>query len=128
MYAYKDGDDRQQGGNMQPSMFLNKFIGSPDIDDEDCEVPGDEIANRQLTPCDVGELGNQNHDVPLQDMYNRGLSLTKEQCPRVNLALEGNRPGVTGFIPSMEQAYQYPGTLPMGQKLMTSLPMMNQLR
>jgi len=126
MFAYKGGGDMQKGGQMQPSMFLNKFIGSPD--DEEFEATGSEVRNRQLTPCDVGELDNQNHDVPLQDMYNRGLSLTEAPCPRVNLALEGNRPGVTGFIPSMEQAHQYPGTLPMGQKLMTSLPMMNQLR
>ena len=40
---------------------------------------------------------------------------------RENLTFTGNRPGVTGFIPSMEEAYKYPGTLPMGQKLVTSL-------
>lgn len=116
MYAYKN-DDEQLEGRLQPSAFLNNFI-----------TPDDEIADRELTCCDVGDLDNEKHDVPLQDMYNRGLSLTAEGWPRVNLALEGTRPGMTGFIPSMEQAHQYPGTVPMGQKLMTNLPMRNQLR
>ena len=111
MYAYKN-DAEQLEGRQDPDNFLHNFITSDD-----------EMLKRMACCCDFGgePLSNQNHDVPLQDMYNRGLALTQETWPRVNLALEGNRPGVTGFIPSMEEAHRYPGTLPMGQKLVVNL-------
>jgi len=46
----------------------------------------------------------------LYDMYNRGLAACEEGMERKNLQLEGNRPGVTGYIPSMEEGMEnYPG-------------------
>jgi len=75
---------------------------------------GDEVNRRTLTACDFGEqLDNEENDVPLYDQYNRGLAATQADRPRQNLALEGNqcptspmpntRPGVTGYIPSVEE-------------------------
>ena len=110
MYAYKN-DAAQLEGRQDPDNFLQSFITSDD-----------EVLKRMACCCDFGApMGNQNHDVPLQDMYNRGLVLTQESWPRVNLALEGSRPGVTGFIPSMEEAHRYPGTVPMGKNILTNL-------
>ena len=110
MFAYKN-DNEQLEGRQDPDDFLQQFITSDD-----------EVMKRVACCCDFGApMDNQKHDVPLQDMYNRGLVLTQSEWPRINLALEGNRPGVTGFIPSVEEAHRYPGTVPMGQKLLTKL-------
>ena len=78
---------------------------------------GDEVNRRALTACDFGEqLDNEENDVPLYDQYNRGLALTQADRPRQNLALEGNqcptspmsntRPGLTGYIPSVEEGME----------------------
>jgi hypothetical protein len=110
MHVYKN-DAAQLERRQDPDDFLQKFITSDD-----------EVRNRMLSCCDFGaSLGNQENDVPLYDQYNRGLALCQEDKPRTNLSLEGTRSGLTGFIPSMEEAYKYPGTLPMGQKLLISL-------
>jgi hypothetical protein len=110
MYAYKK-DAEQLEGRQDPDDFLQKFITSDD-----------ELLKRMACCCDFGvPLATKNHDVALYDQYNRGLTLCQDDKPRENLALEGNRSGVTGFIPSVEEAYRYPGTLPMGQKLVTNL-------
>lgn len=56
---------------------------------------------------DFGQpLDNEKNDVPLYDQYNRGLAACEQGLERTNLALEGNqkRPGLTGYIPSMEDA------------------------
>jgi hypothetical protein len=66
----------------------------------------DEIMCRCLDEEDFGQpLANEENDVPLYDMYNRGLTLTEQGLERTNLALEGNqeRPGLTGYIPSAEE-------------------------
>jgi hypothetical protein len=88
----------------------------------------DELNRRELTMCDFGaELGNEENDVPLYDQYNRGLVATQQDRPRTNLALEGNecpvnvpmkanRPGVTGYIPSMEEAVEM-GAIPLPKGL-----------
>jgi hypothetical protein len=55
---------------------------------------------------DFGQpLANEENDVPLYDQYNRGLVACEQGLERTNLALEGNqeRPGLTGYIPSMEE-------------------------
>ena len=110
MHVYKN-DAAQLEGRQNPDDFLQKFITSDD-----------EVRNRMLSCCDFGvPLANQENDVPLYDQYNRGLALCQDDKPRTNLSLDGTRSGLTGFIPSMEEAYKYPGTLPMGQKLVTSL-------
>ena len=86
----------------------------------------DEINRRALTACDFGEqLDNEENDVPLYDQYNRGLALAQADRPRQNLALEGNqcptspmsstRPGLTGYIPSVEEGMEVGATpLPKG--------------
>jgi len=110
MHVYKN-DSEQLEGRQNPDDFLTKFITSDD-----------EVRHRMLSCCDFGApLGNQENDVPLYDHYNRGLALCQEDKPRTNLSLEGTRSGLTGFIPSMEEAHKYPGTVPMGRKLVTSL-------
>jgi hypothetical protein len=78
---------------MTPDAFLNQF------------VINDEVINRCLCESDFGQpLDNEKHDVPLQDMYNRGLVLTQQGRERTNLQIEGaERCGMTGYIPSMEQ-------------------------
>lgn len=94
-----------------PDAFLNQFITSDD-----------ELLKRMADCCDFGApLATAKADVPLYDQYNRGLTLCQDNNPRENLALEGKRPGVTGSIPSMEEAGQYPGTIPTGKKLMVNL-------
>jgi hypothetical protein len=85
----------------------------------------DEIKCRCLTEEDFGgPLDNEENDVPLYDMYNRGLALCEQGLERTNLQLEGNtRPGMTGYIPSMEEALkQYPGASPRPKELVLSLP------
>jgi hypothetical protein len=65
----------------------------------------DELKCRCLTEEDFGgPLDNEENDVPLYDMYNRGLTLCEQGLERNPLNLEGQRPGTTGLIPSMEQA------------------------
>ena len=94
-----------------PDNFLNKFITSDD-----------ELQKRMACCCDFGApMATAKADVPIYDQYNRGLTLCQDSNPRTNLALEANRPGVTGSIPSMEEAHRYPGTVPMGKKLLTTL-------
>lgn len=79
---------------MGPDAFLDNFI-----------VDNDEVKKRCLNITDFGqELGNENNDVPLQDLYNRGLVLTQQGNERQNLQLEGGqRCGLTGYIPSAEE-------------------------
>jgi hypothetical protein len=54
---------------------------------------------------DFGQpLANEENDVPLYDMYNRGLVACEQGMERNPLNIEGmERPGVTGYIPSMEE-------------------------
>lgn len=90
----------------------------------------DEIDCRCLSEEDFGgPLDNEENDVPLYDMYNRGLAACEQGMERTNLGLEGNpalegqRPGMTGYIPSMEEALeQYPGASPKPKALMIALP------
>jgi hypothetical protein len=65
----------------------------------------DEVKSRCLTEEDFGQpLANEENDVPLYDMYNRGLAACQEGNERQNLSLaEGQRPGLTGYIPSAEE-------------------------
>lgn len=79
---------------MSPDAFLDDFI-----------VSDDEVKNRCLSFGDFGApLDTENNDVPLQDMYNRGLALTQEGRERTNLQIDGGeRCGLTGIIPSMEE-------------------------
>jgi len=66
----------------------------------------DELKCRCLDEGDFGApLDNAENDVPLYDMYNRGLVACEQGLERTNLALEGNqeRPGLTGYIPSAEE-------------------------
>jgi hypothetical protein len=65
----------------------------------------DEVICRCLNQATFGtDLDNEENDVPLYDQYNRGLTLCEEGIPRQSLELEGGRPGMTGYIPSMEEA------------------------
>jgi len=74
-----------------------------------------------------GQPGNENNDVPLYDQYNRGLTLCEDGMERKNLATEAGkrdksqRVGLTGYIPSMEQSGQYPGSSPNAGKLLLAL-------
>jgi hypothetical protein len=87
---------------MNASNFLDSFVK----DEIDCRCLSEETFGQPLD--------NADNDVPLYDMYNRGLSACEEGLERTNLALEGmKRPGRTGYIPSVEDAHMYPGTLPM---------------
>lgn len=64
----------------------------------------DEVICRCLNQATFGtDLDNEENDVPLYDQYNRGLTLCEEGIPRQSLELEGARPGMTGYIPSMEE-------------------------
>ena len=77
--------------------FLNDFVK-------------DEVKCRGLSVEDFGaEIDNEKNDIPLYDMYNRGLAVCEEGMERKNLQLEGKRPGLTGYIPSMEEGMEsYP--------------------
>lgn len=67
----------------------------------------DEVKCRCLTEEMFGApLDNEENDVPLYDQYNRGLVACQQDRPRKNLELEGARPGMTGYIPSMEQGLE----------------------
>ena len=95
-----------------PDDFLNQFITNDD-----------ELQKRMADCCDFGApMATAKADVPLYDQYNRGLTLCQDSNPRTNLALEGKRPGMTGYIPSMEEALeQYPASSPRPQKLVLAL-------
>jgi hypothetical protein len=81
----------------------------------------DELKCRCLTEEDFGgPLDNEENDVPLYDMYNRGLTLCEQGLERNPLNLEGQRPGTTGFIPSMEQAVEM-GASPRPKTLVLEL-------
>lgn len=83
----------------------------------------DEVLCRCLGIETFGQpLDNEENDVPLYDQYNRGLVACQKDRPRQSLEIEGPRSGMTGYIPSMEDALEkYPSTLPRPQKLVISL-------
>ena len=83
----------------------------------------DEMKCRVLSVEDFGApLDNEKNDVPLYDMYNRGLAVCEEGMERQNLGLEGQRPGMTGYIPSMEEAVErYPGVSVRPKTLLLAL-------
>lgn len=81
----------------------------------------DEVKCRCLSEEDFGQpLDNQENDVPLYDMYNRGLVACEQGLERNPLTLEGGRPGVTGLIPSMEEGLEM-GASPKPKALMIEL-------
>ena len=90
----------------------------------------DEIRCRCLSEEDFeAPLDNAENDVPLYDMYNRGLTACEQGMERTNLALEGmERPGKTGYIPSVEEAEMYPGTLPIPKNKLQTLPAADQTK
>ena len=94
--------------------FLSSFI-------ED----NDELKTRLATISDFGqELDNQNNDVPVYDQFNRGIAVTQESRPRMNLAIDPEaqpRCGVTGTIPSAEQGIAM-GAMPQSRQLMVEIP------
>ena len=60
----------------------------------------DEMKCRVLSVEDFGApIDNEKNDVPFYDMYNRGLAACEAGMNRMNL---GQRPGLPGYIPSME--------------------------
>lgn len=83
----------------------------------------DEVKCRCLTEEDFGAfLDNAENDVPLYDMYNRGLVACEQGLERNPLTLEGGRPGTTGYIPSMEEALEmYPTSSPRPKTLILDL-------
>ena len=102
-------------GNYSGGGFLQDYVK----DEVDCHYVGIE---------DFGApIDNENNDVPLYDQYNRGLTACETGMNRKNLALEGQkrdksqRSGLTGYIPSVEQAAQYQGTSPMNPNLIVAL-------
>jgi hypothetical protein len=100
-----------------PDAFLDNFI-----------VTDSEVKKRCLSPLDFGgELDNENNDVPLNDMYNRGLVLTQEGRERQNLQLEGGqRCGLTGYIPSAEEGMEM-GASPQSRSLIVELGEPNEM-
>jgi hypothetical protein len=81
--------------------------GSADYNDGLGQNIIDELMCRCLNQATFGtDLDNEENDVPLYDQYNRGLTLCQEERPRQTLELEGARPGLTGYIPSMEEALE----------------------
>lgn len=81
----------------------------------------DEVKCRCLTEEMFGApLDNEENDVPLYDQYNRGLVACQQDRPRKNLELEGARPGMTGYIPSMEQGMEM-GASPRPKALVLAL-------
>lgn len=83
----------------------------------------DEVMCRCIGEDDFGQtLANQNNDVPLQDMYNRGLVAPMQGLERNPLHIEGmKRPGVSGLIPSMEEGVAM-GASPKPHALVLELP------
>jgi hypothetical protein len=81
----------------------------------------DEVKSRCLSEEDFGApLDNEVNDVPLMDMYNRGLVACQQGQERNPLHLEGQRPGMTGYIPSMEEGLQM-GASPKPRALVLDL-------
>ena len=81
----------------------------------------DEVMCRCLNQATFGtDLDNEENDVPLYDQYNRGLTLCEEGIPRQSLELEGARPGMTGYIPSMEEGLEM-GASPRPRSLVLEL-------
>ena len=81
----------------------------------------DEVMCRCLDEDDFGApIDNAENDVPLYDMYNRGLTACQQGMERNPLNLEGQRPGTTGYIPSMEQGLQM-GASPKPRALVLDL-------
>ena len=81
----------------------------------------DEVMCRCLNQATFGtNLDNEENDVPLYDQYNRGLTLCEEGIPRQSLELEGARPGMTGYIPSMEEGLAM-GAAPRPKSLVLEL-------
>lgn len=81
----------------------------------------DEIMCRCLDEDDFGApIDNAENDVPLYDMYNRGLTACQQGMERNPLNLEGRRPGTTGYIPSVEQGLQM-GAAPKPKALVLDL-------
>ena len=75
---------------MGPTNFLKDFVK-------------DEVTCRGLLLENFGtEIDNENNDVPLYDMYNRGLAVCQQGMNAMNLG-QRERPGLTGYIPSMEE-------------------------
>ena len=88
----------------------------------------DELDCHYVDIQDFGaDLANENNDVPLYDQYNRGLTLCEEGMDRKNLTTEGekrdksSRMGLTGYIPSVEESGQFPGSSPKSPKLLIAL-------
>jgi len=85
---------------MRPSMFLQEFAAN-----------NDQVKCRCIGFEDFGApLDTATNDVPLQDMYNTGLVAPMDGMQRNPLNIEGQglygqRPGLTGYIPSMEGRY-----------------------
>jgi hypothetical protein len=71
---------------------------------------------------DFGQpIANQENDVPLYDMYNRGLVACEQGMERNPLNIEGmERSGVTGYIPSMEDGMKM-GASPKPKTLVLEL-------
>jgi hypothetical protein len=81
----------------------------------------DELKCRCLTEDTFGQpIDNAENDVPLYDQYNRGLVACQQGLERNPLNLEGQRPGTTGYIPTMEQGLQM-GASPKPKVLMLEL-------
>tara|TARA_Y100001963_G_scaffold148415_1_gene226282 strand:- start:3689 stop:4060 length:372 start_codon:yes stop_codon:yes gene_type:complete len=97
----------------------SKFLGDFVTNELDCAY---------LDFQDFGApINNENNDVPLYDQYNRGLTACETGMGRKNLTLEGQkrdksqRAGLTGYIPSVEDAMTQPGNSPRGQKILVAL-------
>lgn len=100
-------------GSNSKTSFLDAFLK-------------DELDCRYTSTDDFGcQPDNENNDIPLYDQYNRGLTLCEQGMDRENLTLEGakrmKRPGVTGYIPSMEESDNYSGTNPKPNTLLIAL-------
>jgi hypothetical protein len=81
----------------------------------------DEVKKRCLSIEDFGQpLANEENDVPLYDQYNRGLVACEQGLERNPLNLEGARPGMTGYIPSMEEGLAM-GAAPQPKTLVLEL-------
>jgi hypothetical protein len=81
----------------------------------------DEVSCRCLTDETFGQpLANEENDVPLYDMYNRGLVACESGLERKQLNLEGARLGTTGYIPSMEEGMEM-GASPKSKTLVMEL-------
>lgn len=88
--------------------FLDSFVE----DEIDCRCLSEKAFG--------GPIDNAENDVPLYDMYNRGLVACQEGLERNPLTLEGGRPGLTGYIPSMEHGIQM-GASPNSKSLLLDL-------